>query len=285
MVMKAGGRYMHRHHGPYNLVAILNEASYDESLFVAEIGHSTPAAGLKKRGVISPDYCIHFVVGGRGLYNNQNICPGKGFLIAANEPYDFEFDPIDPWEHYWIGVDGNMCAPMLRSFGMEPHNHIFDCDWFEPFIPEFRQLLFEDMEGIDYPLYTLGLFYKLMSHYTYMKKPGLMSSPELYFRAAKQFIDENYFERITTEDVARATGITSKYLYKIFMTYLGIAPSAYMIACRLKKSKILLSDTDLTVTEIARSVGYTEPNYFTNSFKRSFGESPSEYRKRKAPHK
>ena len=51
-----------------------------------------------------------------------------------------------------------------------------------------------------------------------------------------------------------------------------------MIQFRIDKAKSLLTDTDMTVTDIARECGYSSYNYFVRQFKTAEGMSPSEYR-------
>ena len=269
---------MHILHSSNNLTAAINDHHYDNSLYVIEFGCSSPDGGLKFENIISDDYVIHFVTSGCGLYNNQNIDSKCGFMIAPNEPYTFEFDPVDPWRHYWIRMSGTMCAAMLKRCGFEPHNHVFECSFFQRFKPEFDEIIFGEISDIDYSLLMLGIFYRVAAYHIGKTDTPEISSRKLYLDRALQYIDSNYFLHITVDDIAREVNISSKYLYKIFISQLGTSPNEYIISYRLNKARILLEATPLPIYEIARSVGYTEPNYFTLSFRRVFGISPTEYR-------
>lgn len=269
---------MHIVHSNYNLTAAVNDNYTDRSFYVIELGCSLPPGGLKCENIISDDFVIHFVTSGRGLYNNQNIDASCGFMIAPLEPYTFEFDALDPWRHYWIRLNGSMCVATLKRCGFEPHNHVFECGWFERFLPEFDEVIFGQETQIDYSLYMLGIFYRVAAHHIGKVDTPNIDSRRLYLNLAMQYIDANYFLRITVEDIAREVNVSSKYLYKIFVSQLGVSPSEYIISYRLNKARILLETTTLPISGVARSVGYSEPNYFTLSFGRAFGQSPTEYR-------
>lgn len=82
----------------------------------------------------------------------------------------------------------------------------------------------------------------------------------------------------TVEDLARDLAISRVQLYRKVKAILGISISDYINNMRLDKSKELLKKSNQTISEIAYSVGFSTPNYFSTSFKNKFGISPKEYK-------
>ena len=82
------------------------------------------------------------------------------------------------------------------------------------------------------------------------------------------------------EDVAGYVGIDRTYLYRIFMEHAGISPVRYLLKVRMERACELLSKTELSVYEISLSTGYTDTSHFSGTFKKYFGESPTQYRHR-----
>ncbi|MCM1133240.1 MAG: substrate-binding domain-containing protein [Ruminococcus flavefaciens] len=80
------------------------------------------------------------------------------------------------------------------------------------------------------------------------------------------------------EEIAENLYLSKSYLQKIYKSYFGKSIIEEMIEFRIEKAKGLLSDTNLTVTEIARECGYSSYNYFVRQFKTAEGVSPTEYR-------
>ena len=81
------------------------------------------------------------------------------------------------------------------------------------------------------------------------------------------------------EDLADKMSISRVQLYRKVKAILGISISEYIQDFRLEKSKELLGNSKLSISEIAYSTGFSSPNYFSTSFKNKFGKTPKEFRK------
>ena len=99
--------------------------------------------------------------------------------------------------------------------------------------------------------------------------------------AAKKYIEKNYTLNITLEDVSREVNISSYYLSRIFKEGTGENFIDYLTKLRIEKAKELLSTTQLSMKEICAKCGYSDPNYFSKTFKKNVGVTPTEYREGK----
>ena len=97
-------------------------------------------------------------------------------------------------------------------------------------------------------------------------------------KTAKQFIEDNYSKDISLDDVSRKVNISPYYFSKIFKDESGLNFIEYLTNLRIDNAKKLLSDTDMSIKEICLSCGYTDPNYFSRSFKKNVGTTPTEYK-------
>ena len=68
------------------------------------------------------------------------------------------------------------------------------------------------------------------------------------------------------------------YLRALFQEKRGMSPKKYLNAIRLSEAKQLLGQTSLSVSEVAYAVGFTDPLYFSQFFRKGTGLSPREYR-------
>ncbi|MCU6793034.1 helix-turn-helix domain-containing protein [Paenibacillus sp. WQ 127069] len=96
-------------------------------------------------------------------------------------------------------------------------------------------------------------------------------------RKVKDIIDQEYMRDISLEYLSDKIGILPKRLSAVFAEVTNQNFIDYVTEVRLEKSKQLLRNTDLKVTEIAARVGY-QPSYFNKLFKKSEGMTPGEYR-------
>lgn len=95
---------------------------------------------------------------------------------------------------------------------------------------------------------------------------------------AKDYIRSNYSRDISLDDVSRVVNISPYYFSKIFKESTGENFIEYLTGIRIDKAKELLGNTELSMKEICAMVGYSEPNYFSRSFKKNVGITPTEYR-------
>ena len=89
------------------------------------------------------------------------------------------------------------------------------------------------------------------------------------------------FSRI--EQLCTMSGASEAHLRRLFMKRVGMSPLAYMIHRRMERAQTLLRSSPLHVAEIAHSLGYEDPLYFSRQFKRHCGISPVHWRLKTLP--
>ncbi|SEG09977.1 two-component system, response regulator YesN [Butyrivibrio sp. Su6] len=99
-------------------------------------------------------------------------------------------------------------------------------------------------------------------------------------KTAMDYIKDNFHKDISLDDVSRVVNISPYYFSKIFKEENGLNFIEYLTNVRIEKAKKLLEESDLSIKEICISCGYTDPNYFSRSFKKNVGVTPTEYKDR-----
>ena len=93
------------------------------------------------------------------------------------------------------------------------------------------------------------------------------------------FIQKNYTRRISLKEIALSGAVGQSKCCKLFTKYFGQTPNTYLNQYRLGKSLELLQNSDMSITEIALSVGFGGASYYAEIFHKCFGKSPTEFRK------
>ena len=96
--------------------------------------------------------------------------------------------------------------------------------------------------------------------------------------AVRRYIDIHFKESLTLEQLAAEAHMNKYYLSHLFKREYGFSPINYMISRRIEESKYLLSETDLSMSQIAQLLGFSSLSYFSQVFRKTQGVSPMEFR-------
>ncbi len=93
------------------------------------------------------------------------------------------------------------------------------------------------------------------------------------------FIRDNFDKELTLDDMANASGLSTKYFCSFFKNMTGKTPFGYLNDYRIERASRKLLGSDLPITQIAFSCGFNDLSYFIKTFKKIKGCSPKLYRK------
>ena len=103
-----------------------------------------------------------------------------------------------------------------------------------------------------------------------------------FIRDFMSYIHKHYTEsELSVEDIGDTIGISRSNMYRKCLALTGKSPVDILQEVRIQNSIHLLKQTDLTISEIAYKVGYNDPRYFSNRFRKMTGVSPTEMREKK----
>ena len=123
----------------------------------------------------------------------------------------------------------------------------------------------------------LFLDYLIQSaHSTQLVSNNKMS--DYYIKEAINYIEQNFQNNISIENVAAVCGINRSYLGKIFKKSTGQSPQEFLMNYRMVKAAELLKLTSLSIADIGSAVGYENQLHFSRAFKNNYGVSPREWR-------
>ena len=233
---------------------------------------------------IRDHYLLHYVTEGRGILQTQegtfSIQPGCLFLIRPSEVVSYISDKADPWEYYWVGFNGTEAHRLINLTPFSFEERVL-CLKEE----NLRSLLVKiyDSRGnssaneakmLGYLYQFLGILIEKSEESQTKKTPT-----KQYLEQAIKFISRNYSNEISIEDVAKSVRISPSHLYRIFSSELGIPPAQFLIRYRINQACSILKNSDLSIGEVAVSTGFSDPLYFSRTFKKIKGMSPRAYMK------
>ena len=105
-----------------------------------------------------------------------------------------------------------------------------------------------------------------------------MDEATLIVKKAMSYVEKNYSEKITLEDVANHIGLSRYYFSNLFKKVNQIGFTNYLNEVRIEHAKKLIFDPKLSIVEVANLVGFQDQSYFSKIFKKCTGKTVTEYR-------
>lgn len=117
---------------------------------------------------------------------------------------------------------------------------------------------------------------------TSLQKVSVTELDKGFMEKLRILIDDHLSDpKLSVEELGGQIGLSRVQLYRKTKALCGYAPNELLRIARLKRASILLASTEKTVAEITYEVGFSSPSYFTKCYKEYFGESPTDFLKRK----
>lgn len=125
---------------------------------------------------------------------------------------------------------------------------------------------------------TFELFFLLARN---AKKCEIVSAGSIFIEETVKHIQKNYMNAINLADMARMHSVSPEHLSRTFKKETGFGFAEYVTLVRLQKAEyILKNEPGKTVCEVAYACGFNDSNYFSDKFKRAYGQAPSKFKKK-----
>jgi len=258
-----------------------------KQLFVCGLGYYPRAKGhytYRKKGL--PENFLFYCVDGHGWYKigdkRYEVGPNEFFILPQHIEHAYGSTEEHPWSIYWMHFGGSL----LPNFNMMPvvQQH------FKPRAVRNSS----DMAAMFSRIYqTLELGYSIdnllfanmcLSHFItlfiYNEKHFMApaSANTDCIDSAILFMQEHINENITLNELSHRYNYSPSRFSSLFKQKTGYAPIDYFIQMKMQKASQHLGITDKSIKDIALSMGFDDPYYFSKRFTKVMGLSPSKYR-------
>lgn len=232
-----------------------------------------------------------YILSGRGILSapspdgrqgRWNLIGGQGFVVFPGQERRFQVNSI-LCKYMWLEFGGLRASGAVKAAGLSPENPVYRNQ-----VPGGEDKVKEE---ITYLICHRNMApHHLMGHlYLFLDAlcPFGASSDrecqeggrqETYVRKALGFIENNFQNGISVEDIADTCGLNRSYFGKIFKEAMGKTTQEFLLCYRMAKAAELLRQPQYSVGDVGSAVGYENPLHFSRAFKNTYGISPRKWR-------
>lgn len=272
-----------------NILNIYNEFdSHNFDLNVDHYGAEQCDSGYSFGPTIRDNYVLHFITNGKGKISingeTTELTAGDIFVLPKNQSIFYQADENTPWTYTWVGFSGSRAETILSHTRLLEkyflHSHL-ESEILKKMI-DINQTEVQCLPMIT-ELILIGhlnqLLAALVQEFPNESLKEASTLAKTYVHHAIKIIHSQYNSPVKVSAIAEKLALSRSYLYKIFKQETGYSIKDYIVQVKMNHACQLLANPDLSITEIANSVGYQDPLTFSSAFKNQYHQSPSDYRK------
>lgn len=236
----------------------------------------------EQRQIIRDTYNLYYITSGRGMVTVDGIgffvSAGQSFLTFPFSNVCLEADSDSPWEYSWVEFRGLEAAWLVSQTSFSKKHPVVE----KIPVKNFECLFNIEDCGTDATYAQCRAGGKLIILLSYYVEyfPCKDSENASYAILARNYIEKNYRNsEFNVQSVANHIKIDRTYLYRLFKEETGMSVIDYINNCRISKAEVLLIDENISIKDVAYSVGFTDQMYFSKVFKKLRGQTPTEFRR------
>ncbi len=236
-------------------------------------------------------YLFHYILSGtgtlmaddsKGVTQTYSIKSMQGFMIFPNQITTYVADRQLPWEYVWLEFDGLRVKSLLDTIGLSLDKPVYHARNKSLREDMANEMLYISRHKDESPFHLIGHLYLFLDYLLRSAADEQLEHGsklrEFYIHEALTYIEHNFQNEITIEDIAGVCGLNRTYFGKIFKEALGKTPQEFLLNYRMLKAAELLKLTSLSIGDVGLAVGYANQMHFSRAFKNNYGISPREWR-------
>lgn len=239
----------------------------------------------------STETVIEYIVEGRGYLNvngeNYAATAGDVYILRKKTTHTYWSDARYPWVKIFFNIRGSLAEKLLDEYQLGGSGKVvLEAHGMEQ---DFRDML-EGLTDNTVPqterfdkaaVKFLEILLKLTNQQRVAGiRKGNVVSVENEMNTLIEYITMNPKRIVSNQELADVIFRSKDYVIKRFFANFGVTPYDYQIQQKIFSAKNMLANMNLSVKEIANSLGYDDQHYFSYMFKKRCGMSPTQYRKK-----
>lgn len=261
-------------------------------LHICSLGYYPNARGhysYRKKGL--PENFLFYCVDGSGFYKvgdkKWEVGPNQFFMLPQHVEHAYGSSDDNPWSIYWIHFGGDQLPHFNKLQAVQKHVK----PYFVKNNGEILGLFNKIYKALELGYSTDNLIFanmclpNFLAHFIYNSKHTTITPTDKdkmdCVDSAILYMQEHINENISLQELSSHYNYSASRFSSLFKQKTGYAPIDYFIQMKMQKASQQLDFTNSSVKDIALSMGFDDPYYFSKRFRKIIGLSPKQYRSQK----
>ena len=239
-----------------------------------------------KNDQLSDSYRLIITAKGEGQsvigHTRYELVPNTLLIISPNTPQIYQTSPKKDWDFYWAHLNGPGAEAML-AYIVREYGSFFQITCFKELTEYLELMINTKYRYFEYEILVAQIIPKLL--FTLFED---ITGPAQDLERSKQlvvsiidYIETHYNENFTLDSLSKRFFVSVEHIIRVFKSETGMTPHQYIKRYRFEKACYYLEETNMSVSEIARKVGYSSTSTFIGQFHNKYDVTPFLYRTQK----
>lgn len=250
-------------------------STYSKKTYITDIGYFPNAMGhYRERKNGCGEHILILCLSGSGEINNHVVSPNTLSLIPAHSPHFYKADDSNPWEIYWVHVIYENSIPFKDVQTWDLSGHL---------VKTIKRVFYNMFDSLEFG------YNEFSNNFTSLSATYLFHLIELFLKEkvyvppiiklVNHYVLEHQAEPLLIDKLCGVADVSKSKLTALYKDFYKLSPLAYLTNVKMEVAANLLISTPIMIKQIANSLGYYDPYYFSRAFKKVYKVSPQQFRK------
>jgi len=259
------------------------EDNYDQPIHIDLMGTDFCHESFYIKRVQSDVSVLAYVISGHGVItiDKKVYHPSKGdiFILPINSCHEYHVDGREPWAFMWFNIKGKLLPILLEVYNLE-NKYICEYCNVEQLFKKAIAVAFEGSTDIHLQHKEIvSIIFNIITEIAETVRTQKLDYSDNVL-IIKNYLDNHIDKTISLDDLSIYVAMSQRNMNRIFKKEVGLTVYDYFLNKKIQLIKTMLTNTNLTLKEIAYRLNFSDVYYFSNLFKKKTGYSPLIYRKK-----
>lgn len=270
---------------PVFLLQKLKVHSLTSGLYPVSLGKQSQESSFQKRQTNTPQYSLIYCQYGEGVlsYKNKTKIIKRGDLVITSplQNFNYQAHPESKNSVYWINFSGRLADDFAERLLMKMDDGVAHVGVLSNIITDFDHLITLGSRGYTATnvIHAVHILQQALSFLALqLRLEAFNSSSKFDLEAIEALMRNNLHQELNLDTLAHYAQLSKFHFAKKFKELTDSSPIQHFINMKIQQACFQLDNSENTIKEIAESLGYNDPYYFSRLFKKVVGMSPKNYR-------